>query len=1210
MLRLNQADGQAAYFGRKETTGPYLSFSPGVVGQFVQNMNGTYSFAKKDGTTKVFNSLGRLVSSTDKNGNQTALTYDAGGRLIAVTDAGGRTLTLTPNVNGTIAQISDLSGVIADYEYYPSTTLLKTVTKADGSKFKFEYVNKTVDGAIRTYLATVKDGLDNVVENHEYDGQGRAATSEIHGGAEKYTLTYGLAHPAYGIYTRVTDGLGRTTDYYHYRVYGRNLVHRTEGACSSCGGAGSETIVLQFNTGNSWLNIEKTTDAIGRETTYKYDSSQNVIEETDLHGTQKWTYNGFGQVLTYKDRIDSQAPNSNTAVLTYDASGNLKTYTDALGKVTTLEYPSTGNVGLPESVKDARNNVTKFKWFNSGLLDEIEDPYAKKTKFAYDARGRTKTVTNALNHVTQYNYFDDTQRKVEMIHPNSDKITYKYDIRRLLESVTDERGKITSYEFDPQYRLKKITDPLGHFREFGYDLMSNRTLYKDPLGNETNYVFDDFNRLKKIVHPAAVGGGTRLEEEFEYDKTGRIKKYFDTADRVTEYTYNDNARTNTVRNAENEVTTTKYNQRFQTFEVKDAINQVYTFSYDPLGRLLSQTRAGGTMTFEYDEVGNRKKRTDYAGRKTNYIYDNLNRLKKIEYDVVAAENLVDKPQSTYNYDDISRLTSATNEAGTVTFTYDNRNRLKIETDVFGQVLEYGYDAASNRTQLKLNGSVHTTYAYDDASRLTTLTDEAGQNFGLGYDNADRMTSRTMPNGITSTFEYDGMSRLTRLKHQSSAATLFDNQYAYNAANQISQITDLTNTSILGYELVDRLKTVHTNGTQTEMYNFDDVGNRTSSHLSTTYGYQSGKFNQLSSTSTASYRFDANGNTVQKSEGSNFWRYTWDYENRLVEAATRKEKVRYRYDALGRRVERNLRYSKERTRFTHDGLDVVMDDDVETGITKYQNGPGIDDKLKLTNAASPSYFLQDHLGSTVGLANSSAVLTTSASYDSFGNRSGNLATRYQFTGREHDSFAGLQFSRARFYDPKLGRFTSEDPFGFYGGQINLYGYVGNNPFAWKDPHGLDIVGVAGGASIWGGLPGPSAGGTAGELVGYGSDGFGSAVSRGGFYGPGHTPADTRNNSGWGAGGGAGLAVGPFWSNADKWCQLAGDFETTIIGAGPVSIQIDSGDGNIYVVQATVGVGVSYGITHFRTNTPATGRLSDTIDDVGRKFRNGIRDIYGY
>jgi len=38
--------------------------------------------------------------------------------------------------------------------------------------------------------------------------------------------------------------------------------------------------------------------------------------------------------------------------------------------------------------------------------------------------------------------------------------------------------------------------------------------------------------------------------------------------------------------------------------------------------------------------------------------------------------------------------------------------------------------------------------------------------------------------------------------------------------------------------------------------------------------------------------------VSKGESSNFWRYAWDYENRLTTASTRKQKVRNIYDVLG------------------------------------------------------------------------------------------------------------------------------------------------------------------------------------------------------------------------------------------------------------------------------------------------------------------------
>lgn len=162
-------------------------------------------------------------------------------------------------------------------------------------------------------------------------------------------------------------------------------------------------------------------------------------------------------------------------------------------------------------------------------------------------------------------------------------------------------------------------------------------------------------------------------------------------------------------------------------------------------------------------------------------------------------------------------------------------------------------------------------------------------------------------------------------------------------------------------------------------------------------------------------------------------------------------MRDSWGALGRRVRRT--HGAEDTKLSYDGLDVVMDDDNGT-LTKYLNGERIDNKLRQTTGSATSYFLADHLGSSNGLTDSTGALTASSSYDSFGNPSNsNFPSRYQFTGREYDAFSGLQFSRARFYDPKLGRFISEDPIGFRGGDVNLFGYVQNNPVMRRDSRGL-------------------------------------------------------------------------------------------------------------------------------------------------------------
>ena len=69
----------------------------------------------------------------------------------------------------------------------------------------------------------------------------------------------------------------------------------------------------------------------------------------------------------------------------------------------------------------------------------------------------------------------------------------------------------------------------------------------------------------------------------------------------------------------------------------------------------------------------------------------------------------------------------------------------------------------------------------------------------------------------------------------SGVTVFDRQYSYNGANQISQIAEVAQTRNFGYDAVDRLTNVA--GSASENYTFDRVGNRNSSHLSPSYSYQ-------------------------------------------------------------------------------------------------------------------------------------------------------------------------------------------------------------------------------------------------------------------------------------------------------------------------------------------------------------------------------------
>src|SRR5262249_47179883 len=83
-----------------------------------------------------------------------------------------------------------------------------------------------------------------------------------------------------------------------------------------------------------------------------------------------------------------------------------------------------------------------------------------------------------------------------------------------------------------------------------------------------------------------------------------------------------------------------------------------------------------------------------------------------------------------------------------------------------------------------------------------------------------------------------------------------------------------------------------------------------------------------------------------------------------------------------------------------------------------------------------------------------------SYDSFGNviapSAAAVPTRFLFSGRELDVETGLYYFRARYYDPGIGRFLSEDPIGFASLDMNLYGFVRNNPVNLRDPAGTKVL----------------------------------------------------------------------------------------------------------------------------------------------------------
>jgi RHS repeat-associated protein len=168
-----------------------------------------------------------------------------------------------------------------------------------------------------------------------------------------------------------------------------------------------------------------------------------------------------------------------------------------------------------------------------------------------------------------------------------------------------------------------------------------------------------------------------------------------------------------------------------------------------------------------------------------------------------------------------------------------------------------------------------------------------------------------------------------------------------------------------------------------------------------------------------------------------------------------EVASFEYDALGRRI-RKLASSQD-LRFSYDGEDIVREFE-DKGLSRhFIHGPGIDEPLAVHNGDGTGwYYHADALGSIAGATDYDGI-TLARRYDAFGApEAGASDPGHAFTGREWDIETGLYYYRARYYDPRLGRFISEDPLSARQRgirELNPYPYVANDPANRVDPTGL-------------------------------------------------------------------------------------------------------------------------------------------------------------
>jgi RHS repeat-associated protein len=149
-----------------------------------------------------------------------------------------------------------------------------------------------------------------------------------------------------------------------------------------------------------------------------------------------------------------------------------------------------------------------------------------------------------------------------------------------------------------------------------------------------------------------------------------------------------------------------------------------------------------------------------------------------------------------------------------------------------------------------------------------------------------------------------------------------------------------------------------------------------------------------------------------------------------------------------------------TLYLYDGDNLFAEVDQDgNAIRRYTHNPGVDDPQAVTlrlgdGTMKTYYYMTDLSGNVTGLADGSGQVVNRYRYSPFGtaeSTSEQVANPLRFKARELDTYTGLYYNRARWYDPDLGRFISEDPIGLAGG-INPYAFAGNDPVNQWDPSG--------------------------------------------------------------------------------------------------------------------------------------------------------------
>jgi len=700
--------------------------------------------------------------------------------------------------------------------------------------------------------------------------------------------------------------------------------------------------------------------------------------------------------------------------------------------------------GLVTSMQDAVGNTTSLAW-NGRLLAQATDPNGT-VAYEYDTSGR---VTRESGSTAETKYF------------------YSAGAAWVVDSVHVEGGGTTRFTYDSRGRVLTQRDSASHTSTIVYETTGwlNTKQVIEPGSRTTTYAgWDNFGRATQVTAP------DNTVSQVTYDVLGRV----------------------TTATAPDLGVARYYYGVAQLDSIKDARNQVFKWTRNELGWVESETRPDDGSAHRsaiYDRYGRVVSSTDRRGQSVAYTYDTRDRVTMM----VAG---TDTTQWSYSPDQPGVATAPAwtfvrNALSSDSLHYDVQGRLaravtsrNMQGVPMRYEVAYAYNTLGGVDTLKyrVNGGTWEWARFAQnlsTGMLTSVRDFSGRTTSLSYNGEGALRTITYPNTQVATLSYTSTHQLSQIGYSainlSAAAGV---GYTYDSFERISRRSTNRNAAFrdFTYDSDGRLAS-HTDYVRSASHpscqliedqgwvcntdsQFTQTGQRSYTYdltdNPTDRGALIGLNNRLNGYDGWTITYDLEGNMTGRSKtGQPTYGYTWDALGRLASVQVNGTTVAaYGYDGLGRRVQRNGSGGYKYYVFAGGNPLLDVGNGVQT-LEEYLYLPGSDAPFAMRHGGIPFWFHNDPQGSVLGVTDQYGNVSNQYSYTPYGvaeTVAEGFANRIRYAGREWDADAGLYYNRARWYDPQMQRFISQDPIGIEGG-LNMYAYAGDDPVNGSDPSGL-------------------------------------------------------------------------------------------------------------------------------------------------------------